>query len=65
MSAPSSLHSFMTPANMQGANAAAVTVPDIEVTLLAEEQQAQRDTDDLVKALEEANRKREELANKR
>ena len=33
--------------------------------LLAEEQQVQRDTEDLVKALEEANRKREDLAKKR
>ena len=33
--------------------------------LLAEEQQAQQDTDDLVKALEEANYKCEELVNKR
>ena len=33
--------------------------------MLAEEQQAQRDADDLVRALEEAKRKREDLANKR
>ena len=65
MSAPSSLHSFITPAGMQGADAAAVTAPDIEVTFLAEEQQVQQDADDLVKALEEANHKREDLANKR
>ena len=65
MSAPSSLCSFITPVGTQGANAAAVTVPDIEVMLLAEEQQVQWDTDDLVKALEDANRKWEELANKR
>ena len=43
---------------------AAVTVPDIEATLLAKEQQAQRDADDLVKALEGVNRKRAELVNK-
>ena len=45
--------------------AAATTAPDIAATLLAEEQQVQRDTEDLVKALEEANRKREDLAKKR
>ena len=44
---------------------AVTTAPDIEVTLLAEEQQVQRDAEDLVKALEEANRKREDLAKKR
>ena len=33
--------------------------------MLAEEQQAQRDADDLVRALEEAKRKHEDLANKR
>ena len=49
---------------MQGADAAAVSVSDIEVTLLAEEQQAQQDTDDLVKVLEDVNCKRAELANK-
>ena len=65
MSAPSSLCSFVTPVTMQGVDAVAVTAPDIEVMLLAEEQQVQRDVDDLVKALEEANRKREDLANKR
>ena len=65
MSAPSSLHLFITPVKMQGVDAAAVTAPNIEVMLLAEEQQAQRDADDLVKALEDANRKRAELANKR
>ena len=54
-----------TPAGTQGANAAAVTAPDIEAMLLAEEQQVQQDTDGLVKALEEANRKRVDLANKR
>ena len=64
MSAPSPLPSSITPAGTQGADAAAVTAPDIEVTLLAEEQQAQQDTDDLVRALEEAKRKREDLANK-
>ena len=31
-------------------------MPNIEVTLLAEEQQAQRDADDLVKALKDMNR---------
>ena len=66
MSSPSSsLRSFITPAGTQGANAAAATAPNIEATLLAEEQQAQRDTDDLVKVLEDVNHKREELANKR
>ena len=59
------LPSSITPAGTQGADAAAVTVPDIEVTLLAEEQQAQWDADDLVRALEEAKRKREDLASKR
>ena len=43
---------------------AVTTAPDIEVTLLAEEQQVQRDTEDLVKALEEANHKREDLTKK-
>ena len=65
MSAPSSLRSFITPAKMQGADVAAVTVPDIKATLLAEEQQVQWDTDDLVEALEDMNHKQEELANKR
>ena len=64
MPAPSSLQSFITPVGSQGVDVAAVTVPDIE-SLLAEEQQAQRDVDSLVKALEEANRKRVALANKR
>ena len=64
MSAPSSLRSFLTPAKMQGADAAVTTAPDIEVTVLAEEQQVQRDAEDLVKALEEANRKREDLVKK-
>ena len=49
----------------QGVDTAAVTAPNIEVMLLTEEQQVQRDTDDLVKALEDANCKRAELANKR
>ena len=65
MSAPLSLRSLVTPAGTQGADTAAVTAPDIEATLLAEEQQAQRDVDDLVKALEEAKCKRKDLANKR
>ena len=65
MSAPSPLPTSITPAGTQGADAAAVTAPDIEATLLAEEQQAQRDADDLVRALKEAKRKREDLANKR
>ena len=65
MSAPSSLCSFITPAKMQGTDAAAVTTPDIEVTLLAEEQQVQWDANDLVKALEEVNRKCEDFVNKR
>ena len=45
MSAPSSLHTFMTPANTQGVNVAVVTAPDIEKTLLTKEEQAQRDAD--------------------
>ena len=65
MSAPSPLPSSITPAGTQGADAAAVTAPDIEATLLAEEQQAQQDVDNLVKALEEAKHKCEDLANKR
>ena len=63
MSTPSSLHAFIAPGT-QGADTAAATAPDIEVSLLAEEQQAQRDTEDLVRALEEAKRKRDDLANK-
>ena len=43
----------------------AATAPDIEATLLTEEQQVQRDAEDLVKALEEANRKRKDLVKKR
>ena len=50
---------------MQGMNAAAVTVPDVKTDLLAEEEQMQRDADTLVKALEDANCKRKELAKKR
>ena len=65
MSAPSSLRSFMTPAKTQGTDAAVTTAPDIEATLLAEEQQVQQDAEDLVKALEKANRKHEDLAKKR
>ena len=65
MSAPSSLPSFLTPVKMQGADAAVTTAPDIEAMLLAEEQQVQWDVEDLVKALKEANRKREDLAKKR
>ena len=65
MSAPSSLRLFITPVKTQGTDAAATTAPDIEATLLAEEQQVQQDTDDLVKALEEANHKREDLVKKR
>ena len=65
MSAPSSLCSFITPAKMQGADVAAVTAPDIKAMLLAEEQQAQQDTDNLVKVLEDVNHKWGELANKR
>ena len=65
MSAPSSLCSCMTPANTQDVNMAAVTMPDIEMTLLTEEEQAQQDADALIKALEEANHKHEELAGKR
>ena len=44
---------------------AATTAPDIEATLLAEEQQVQQDAEDLVKPLEEANHKREDLTKKR
>ena len=55
----------MAPAGMQGVNVAAVTAPDIKTALLTEEEQAQWDADALVKALEEANHKHEELANKR
>ena len=65
MSAPSSLRSFLAPVKTQGADTAATTAPSIEATLLAKEQQVQRDMEDLVKALEEANRKREVLAKKR
>ena len=64
MSAPSSLCLFITPVKMQGTDVAATTAPNIEATLLAEEQQVQRDADDLVKALEEANRKHEDLTKK-
>ena len=48
-----------------GTNAAAVAAPDIETTLLTEEEQAQQDANALVKVLKEANRKCEELAGKR
>ena len=65
MSAPSSLRSFLTPAKTQGVDAAVTTAPDIEATLLTEEQQVQQDAEDLVKPLEEANHKREDLAKKR
>ena len=65
MSAPSSLRSLITPAGTQGTDAAAASAPDIEASLLAEEQQAQQDADDLERALEETKRKREDLANKR
>ena len=65
MPAPSSLQSFIAPVGSQGADAAAVTAPDIEESLRTEEQQAQWDADSLVKALEEANRKCIVLANKR
>ena len=65
MSAPSSLRSFLTPAKMQGADVAVTTAPNIEAMLLTEEQQVQRDTEDLMKALKEANRKHEDLAKKR
>ena len=54
----------MAPANMQGTNMAVVTTPDVEMALCAKEEQAQQDADALVKALEEANCKRKELANK-
>ena len=50
---------------MQGTDAAVTTAPDIKATLLAEEQQVQRDAEDFVKALEEANCKCEDLAKKR
>ena len=46
-------------------DAAAVTAPDIEATLLAKEQQVQWEADDLVKALEDMNCKHEDLVNKR
>ena len=65
MSAPSSLRSFLAPVKTQGADTAATTAPSIEATLLAKEQQVQRDMEDLVKALEEANRKREDPTKKR
>ena len=65
MSAPSSLRLFITPVKTQGTDVAAITAPDIEATLLAEEQQVQQDVDDLMKALKEANRKREDLVKKR
>ena len=65
MSAPSSLCLFITPTGAQGADAAAITAPDIEATLLTEEQQVQRDADDLMKALKEANRKCKDLTKKR
>ena len=55
----------MTPAKTQGTDAALTTAPNIEATLLTEEQQVQWDAEDLVKALKEANRKREDLAKKR
>ena len=55
----------MTPAKMQGTDEAVTTAPDIEVMLLAEEQQVQRDGEDLVKALKEANHKCEDLVKKR
>ena len=65
MSAPSSLHLFLAPVKTQGTDTAATTAPDIEAMLLAEEQQVEQDAEDLMKALEEANRKREDLAKKR
>ena len=46
-------------------DAAAVTAPEIKVTLLTEEQQVQRDADNLVKVLEDMNCKCEDLVNKR
>ena len=55
----------MAPAGTQGTNTAVVTAPDIEMALLTKEAQAQQDTDALVKALEEANCKCDELANNR
>ena len=64
MSAPSSLHTFIAPGT-QSADPAAATAPDIEAALLAKERQVQRDAEDLVKALEEAHCKHEDLANKR
>ena len=42
----------MTPADTQGANAAAGTVPDIKTMLCPEEEQAQQDADAPMKALE-------------
>ena len=44
---------------------AVVTVPNVEIALLAKEEQAQQDANSLVKALKEANHKHDELANKR
>ena len=65
MSAPSSLHSFLAPVKTQGVDTGAATAPDIEATLLSEEQQVEWDAEDLMKALEEANHKHEDLAKKR
>ena len=55
----------MAPANTQGMNVAVVTTPDVDIALLAKEEQAQWNADAVVKALEEANCKGNEVANKR
>ena len=65
MSAPSSLCSFMTPADTQGMNTAAGTAPNIKTMLCAKEEQAQQDADAPMKPLKEANCKCKELAGKR
>ena len=61
MAAPSSLHSFMAPTGLQDMNVAAIVVPDNERLLLAEEEQAQQDTNDLRQALEDTTCKCDEL----
>ena len=51
----------MAPSGTQDVNAAAITAPNIETALITKEEQAQWDTDALVKALEEANCRHDEL----
>ena len=59
-------HDLVGKCLMQGANVAAVTMPDDkEAVLLAAEEQAQWNTDNLVQALEEAKHKCDKLATKR